>query len=370
MLSYIIFPIVITFLFYSYDNFVVRTKVNEFKAVSLIFLCVISFFLSSLYGWRVIEDGYGGIDADTYKAVFDRLSFNYFEALEQQRYEKGYATIVWLFRATFDNYQLFQFVYFLVMLSLYRFITKSITRTVFGLFSYFLISFFLIISFNLSRMMLGVFILFFVVKFLSENKYKEALLITLLSSLVQMVCLWGLVFIVYYYMLNKVKSRLFFIFLFLVVIANSFLIVEAFKVLLVSVDYGHYLSKESESFSGANYLYAVYLSVIYYFFLRKDGVNNHVSDTIFKLMPTMVFIIPLYFAIPIAYRFNFIYILFFAFVIPDIFYFVRGGYANVMSRLFVVLIPLLYMVYKIHNFYTRDVLSAENWSLLPSIYFF
>ncbi|MBH0048910.1 MULTISPECIES: EpsG family protein [unclassified Pseudoalteromonas] len=370
MYAYIFFPIIVSIIFFLYDNYLVRLKSIEFKAVSFILLCLTSFFLSSLYGWRVIEDGYGGIDADTYKSVFDGLSYSYFDALEQQRYEKGYATVVWFFRTVIDNYQIFQFFYFLVMLFLYRLITKSITSSIFGLFSYFLIAFFLIISFNLSRMMLGVFILFFVVKFLSKNEYKKAVLITLLSSLIQMVCLWGVVFIIYYYVLNKVKSKTLFIFLFLLVLANSFLIVEVFKVVLISVNYGHYLSKESEGFSGANYLYAIYLSIIYYLFLNKSVVSNPVSDTIFKLLPTMVFIIPLYFAIPIAYRFNFIYILFFAFIVPDLFIFLKKNNTSFILRIIIAVVPVLYITSKVYNFYTRDVLSAENWSLLPAFYIF
>ncbi|WP_171043869.1 EpsG family protein [Pseudoalteromonas sp. S2721] len=347
-----------------------RINSNELKVVAFIFICIMSFFLSSLYGWRLIQDGYGGIDADTYKAVFDGLSYNFSEALSQQRYEKGYATLVWFFRAIFDNYQIFQFFYFLIMLILYRLITREISKNVSGILSYFLIALFLIISFNLSRMMMGVFILFFVVYFLSKNNYKKAILVTLLSSLIQMVCLWGLVFIIYYYVLSKTKSKSLFVLLYLFVIANSFFIVEVFKAILVSVDYGHYISKESEGFSGFNYIYAIYLSFIYYVFLKKDVVVNRVSDTILKLMPTMVFIIPLYFAIPIAYRFNFIYMLFFAFVIPDLFSFLKKANVGVVSRLIVAVIPLFYVVSKIYNFYSRDVLSAETWLLLPSYYIF
>ena len=370
MYPYVYFPLFISIVFFSYEKLNNQFKTDELKVVCRIFLITASFLFSAFYAWREIYEGFGGIDADTYKAVYDHLSLNYFEALNQQRYEKGYGTLVWLFKYLFDSYEVFQLIYFLLMLFMYRLITKNLNGGASSLISYFLIAFFLIISFNLSRMMLGVFLLFFVVKFLSEERYKEALLFTLISSLIQMACLWGIVFIVYHYSLKKIKSRVAFASLFFVIIANSFLLVQLFKSMLVSVNYGHYVAESTEQFSGANYIYAIFLSLVYYVFFRDRKCLSPLSHTIFQLLPTMLFIIPLYLAVPIAYRFNFIYILFFAFLIPDVISYWRGGESMLVFRLLIVFIPVLYSMYKIFNFYTRDVLSAELWVMQSSFFIF
>lgn len=83
MYPYVYFPLFISIVFFIYEKMSSQLKAYELKVVCRIFLITASVIFSAFYAWREIYEGFGGIDADTYKTVYERLSLNYFEALSQ-----------------------------------------------------------------------------------------------------------------------------------------------------------------------------------------------------------------------------------------------------------------------------------------------
>ncbi|HHX8394800.1 TPA: hypothetical protein ACVOYO_004634, partial [Vibrio alginolyticus] len=85
----------------------------------------------------------------------------------------------------------------------------------------------------------------------------------------------------------------------------------------MKVGYSHYVDDEG----GASYLNYIYLAVILFisFVFKFDKfVDETNAMVVLRILPSMFFIIPLYTAIPIAYRFNLFYILLFFFILPDL----------------------------------------------------
>ncbi|ALO33662.1 hypothetical protein CMT41_02240 [Colwellia sp. MT41] len=277
---------------------------------------------------------------------------------------------MWLVKSISDDFSIFLFCYFFVLLVLYKNITQKLTISFFNILSYYLIALLLIDSFNISRMILGVFILFFSVVALADNKYLKAIFLIVIATSIQLVCAWGVVFIIYKYTYEKIKNKKVFYTLYLSSLGVSYLLVELFKFILVSIEYGHYVVDESGTVSFLNYIYAMILIMFFYFTKSKFEIKNKITLQIFYLLPTIFYIVPLYSAIPIAYRFNYIYILFFIFIIPDMLNIciskIKSGQWGFLGFLIVVLI---YIFMKVFNFFTRDIYAALEWSMVYDFVF-
>jgi hypothetical protein len=370
MYPFLIVSLLVSIIFFSNRIIAKRSNMQEVIVISYAITCLFCIILSSLYGWRVIGEGFGGLDAGKYKLAFESLSVNYLEAMSQLRYEKGYATLFWFSKATMGEFAIFQFFYFLILLFLYKKITDRLPLSIYSLLAYFLISFFLIISFNLSRMVLGLFILFFIVEFLKNESYGKAMFVVFIASTMQATFLWGVVMVLYYYLYKKISSRLVFFGMYLVSILLAFQLVETFKILLVYIDYGHYIERQKGVFSIGNYVFLTVVIFTYFTIQKNNNTISPFSKVIFILLPSMFYVVPLYSAINIAYRFNFIYILFFAFLIPDMFKVFTNSRMGFLGGFLLSVIPLVYVSIKVYNFYSRDVLSSESWEILDNYWIF
>ncbi|MGP4987939.1 EpsG family protein [Pseudoalteromonas nigrifaciens] len=362
---YVSFTLFISIYLWLINYCVTRINRVEIKIAFGILTIWIFGVLSVFYGWRLIDAEHGGLDTVAYQSIFNSLSQNFSEGVLTQRIEKGYATFMWLIKKINNDFSLFLFTYFFVLLFLYKKITHYISLNYFSLLSYFLIALFLIDSFNLSRMVLGVFILFLSVVALSDNKYLKSIFLVLVASSIQMVCIWGFVFIGYKYFYEKIENKKVFYTYYLISLASSFLLVQLFKSILMVINYGHYVVDESDGLSLLNYIYAFILIVFYFLTDSKFKITNNITKQIFYLLPTIFYIVPLYMAIPIAYRFNYIYILFFVFIIPDIlsvcFQRIKDGSWGYLCFLSVF---ATYVIMKINNFFIRDIHAALQWDIM------
>lgn len=334
-----------------------------------IFIIVISAFIgtvSILYGWRHISLIHGGIDASAYNNIFNSIDTNSTDGIFEQRIEKGFATLMWLTKSLGLPIFAFNFLFCFVLISLIFLTATQLPFTFFRLVSVVLFSLLFIDSFNISRMIISIFILFFVCKYLSLGKYKTSILITIIASSFQMVAAWGGVFILYHYLKEKNINKLGFFLLYLLATFIAFLSVKLFMVMLTSIGYGYYVVDES-SYSLLNYVFCLYLFSVYYFFLKRDKDYNQskLSHTVFGLLPTMVFTLPLYIAVPIAYRFNYIYILFFYFTISEIlkWSWIQLKRKNVMMFTLSFFPIVLYSVIKFYTYFERDIYAAQIWIL-------
>ncbi|EPP2134690.1 EpsG family protein [Vibrio alginolyticus] len=346
-------------------------KLNELYVVSFMFLFSMVVGVSSIMGWREITHMKGGIDTIVYQEIFNVLLNKDISSVNEQRIEFGYALLMWLSKSIVDNFNFFLFIFSVSILTLYLKICNVMTKNVFSIVSYFAISLFVIDSFNISRMILSVFILFFIIPELRKENYLRAILIVLLSTSIQMTGLWGLVIIFYYYFMYSLTNKKTIRFLmFLLGSVLSYGMVFVFKAMLMKVGYSHYVDDEG----GASYLNYIYLAVILFisFVFKFDKfVDETNAMVVLRILPSMFFIIPLYTAIPIAYRFNLFYILLFFFILPDL---CKFGVLNVKKlKLYYfpfIFIPLLYAGLKFFSYFQTSVNSALLWNVSNSWYLF
>jgi hypothetical protein len=368
---YLLLSIFLSFYFLFHKFMMVNLRSDDFRALLYLISSCLLILISSLIGYREISPMHGGLDTPGYESIFNLMQEGFFSSVLNQRIEKGFSFFLWLVKWSGGDFSVFLFAYSFLLLNLYFYICNKISFTFISISSYFLMTLFVIDSFNISRMILGVFVLFVSVYYLSEKKYFYSICYTLIASSIQMVCLWGFVFILYIYIFNKFKSeKLLKSLMYLFSLLLSFLLVGVFKTVLSSIGYGHYLNDDG-GISYLNYAYALFVLIFYFFTNFKDDEISPVSHLIFRLMPTIYFVVPLYYVIPIAYRFNYIYILFFAFLIPDIFNVSLRKIKN-KNYFYVVwaILPVVYTLAKSISFFNSSVNSALIWKISDSWYIF
>lgn len=75
----------------------------------ILLIIYIVFILFTVF--RVIDVGIGGLDAYAYKQYFLGSDGSWSMALEFQKYEIGYATIIWIFRKITADYRVVLLLY-------------------------------------------------------------------------------------------------------------------------------------------------------------------------------------------------------------------------------------------------------------------
>lgn len=346
-----------------------KTRGTEYKTLLLILFIFASLFLSAVYGWRYISIGHGGIDAINYKYIFDSLDSGDLFTIFEQRVEKGYAFSMWLVKYFGFGFNTFNFLFSIALLILILFISKLLPVSFFSLISISLISLLYIDSFNISRMMMAIFLLFISCYYLGERKYKESLFLTFIAASFQMVALWGIVFVLYEIIFKRIRSKIFTVTFYISAVIVSFIATYAFKEILSMVGYGYYVVDES-SYSLLNYIYCSYLFLMYYLFIGNGNNISSTSRVVFRLLPTMIFTLPLYMSVPIAYRFNYIYMLFFYFIIPDLLIWSIHQFKKKNLHYFLIgfFPPIIYALLKFLVYFERDIHSAQEWVLDKGIY--
>lgn len=327
--------------------------------------------IASLMGWRAISQTQGGIDTIVYKHIYEYLITPDYASVFSQRLEIGYALLFWISKNYLGNFEIFLFILSFLLLYLYLKVCSYAPNSVFSLLSSFLIALFVIDSFNISRMILSIFILFFILPCLQKRYYISAVAITLLASSIQMTGLWGLVIIAYFYCMYELfESKFSRFILFISGLFASYFMVYVFKALLFNVGYTHYLDQEGDA-SYLNYFYLVMLISLSLIFNIQQSLEGTIAEIALKILPTMFYIVPLYSAIPIAYRFNLFYILIFFFLIP---FFCREGLKRILkNEIYAVpciLVPFMYFILKVSSYFDKSVYSALSWEILNSWYIF
>ncbi|EIU6790601.1 EpsG family protein [Vibrio parahaemolyticus] len=348
------------------------TRKSELKAFVLIVVGLALCSISILYGWRYIAIGYGGIDASAYKIIFNKIDPESLYSILELRVEKGYGTLMWVVKSLGLPIHAFNFIFSFILTSIIFYVVILLPTTLFSLISVLLFSILYIDSFNISRMIIAIFILFVAAQKLKRLKHFQSFALSLLAASFQMVGGWGIVFILYTWAKGKIGNNFKFFLFYLISVVSAFLIVNVFKFILVFIGYGYYVVDEV-SFSLLNYIFCAYLYFIYYFFISRDD-TYHISTSsniVFQLLPTMAFSLPLYMAVPIAYRFNYIYMLFFFFVIAEV---LKWSTKKLKERKYAIffigfLPPLIYSFLKLYAYFERDVYSAQIWLLDRSLFF-
>jgi hypothetical protein len=339
------------------------------KYALFMFVLLLVFVVASFYGYRVIDNNHGGIDTLAYERTFNSLNTNDYISIFGERIEKGFLTAMWLVKYLGLSFNFFMLLFFVFLSAFYYRICNVITLNMFTIFSFTLFSILFVESFNISRMSLGGIICFCGLIEFANKRYCLALFYIILASTVQMVFIWGFLLFLYSFLLFKLPNRKSRFVINLSMFLFCFVAVELFKSVLIIVGYAYYLKDGEVSFSPYSYIYLTLLLLVYHLFL-SDYVRNVYTKFFFTLLPTMYFVLPLYMAIPIAYRFNYIYLIMFAFVIPDILYASKKTKNGSSIMVFVCLLPTLYTVGKVFGYFGGDIQYVLDWKLSPNLLFY
>ncbi|WP_322406954.1 EpsG family protein [Idiomarina sp. PL1-037] len=342
------------------------------KLLAAFFCLSLSLIIAVLFGWRDISPGYGGIDTGSYIKIFASLEANDLTTIFKQRIEFGFGSFMWLVKSFGLSIHWFYFILGFSLLILIFYISTFLPITLFRIVSFFLLLLLFIDSFNISRMILAVFVLLLSCIFLMKGNYLKSIFTVLISASFQLVGLWGLIFIGYIFLKRKIKSKYTFIITYISLVFLSFVLVEAFKFLLVFIGYGYYIVDEPK-FSLLNYMFCFYLFFVFYYFILPDKryKAKKISVMVFNLLPTMVFTLPLYLAVPIAYRFNYIYMGFFFILIAETLKWsiLKIKRRNIIGFLVAFIPSVCYCALKIYTYFDRDIGYAQVWAIKGSQFF-
>ncbi|MFL7040946.1 EpsG family protein [Vibrio lentus] len=361
---YILFCILISILLHVINvNFPFQVKIS----IRIIF-SIIVVFLATLYGYRVIDSSYGGIDTEVYQQIYNHIQGKELSVIFETRIEFGYSLLMWSTQAFGGEFSDFLVLNFLILIAILFSISKRLPKSIVSLCSLLLFSLLMIDSFNITRMVLSTYLLMLGLLYYVEEKKVFGCLVIILAASIQMTALIGLLFICYYNFQNRYNKSYRLLF-FLLCLGGSFLSVYAFKTILANIGYGHYIN-ESNAFSLLNSILGLIIFSFHYLFLKNSGYafSRHYKFII-TLIPTVLFILPLYMEVPIAYRFNYIYMMFFAFIIPEQ---ILASYYNFSNwRVFGLVIPIFlvsYMILKLNSFFSVGVYSAQLWGISTNWY--
>ncbi len=351
-----------TVLFLRYGAVFSNAISHDFRPLIVYFVLVFSLFVAFLYGFRDIDRFHGGVDTRAYQEIFMSLDLSDWNTFFNQRVEKGYVLLMWIVKSLGLSFAHFMVVFYLILCLFFYKISLHLTRNWVLIFSILLLAVTFLESFNISRMSLGTFVFFYAFINLSLGRIYRAIFYTLLAISLQVTFIWGGLVLIYFLLLNKIKSKYRMIF-HLIVFSFAFVAVEIFKEILSIVGYLYYLKDSDIEPSYLNYIFVVILITLYYLFLRGK-VENRISVDIFSILPTMLFIVPLYSALPIAYRFNYIYYPMIAFVIPDIYKATKYSKNGRLVGFGVAFVPVLYVVLKVYGYFTGDISYLLVWDVV------
>lgn len=337
-----------------------RSTSYDLRPLIVYTIMATTFFTAFLYGFRDVGPLHGGVDTVAYQNIFNSLDVKNPDTFFNQRVEKGYILIMWISKSLgFDFHGFMLFFYLLLSYFFYK-ISMHLTRHWTILFSILLISLIMLDSFNISRMSLGTLVLFYAFIKMSLGHKVKSLMLLIFSVSLQVTFLWGLFVFIYYFMIIRIHRRfrwLFNIFIF----SCSFFLVEVFKDILMAIGYIYHLQNDDSSPSYLNYFFIIIVLFFYYLFLNGK-LDNKISKNIIMVLPSMLFIIPFYAVIPIAYRFNYIYFPMIAFIIPDIYIASKKSKNGRVVGLCVAIIPILYAILKFYSYFSGDIVYLLDWS--------
>ncbi|WP_429171552.1 EpsG family protein [Aeromonas rivipollensis] len=327
------------------------------------FVAVSSLFVAFLYGFRDIDSVHGGIDTKAYREIFLSLDISDASTFFNQRVEKGYVLIMWIIKSLGLNFSHFMMVFYILLCLFFYKISLFLTRSWTLVFSVLMLSVIFLESFNISRMSLATLVFFYAFINLTLGKKIKSFAYILFAISLQITFVWGGLVVLYYLFINKV-SRQYRLFIHIGLFLLSFLAVQIFKDALSYIGYSYYLDVQDADIkpSYLNYIFIMILLLVNGLFL-KDKINNAISKSIMTILPSMMFIIPFYSALPIAYRFNYIYFPMIAFIIPDIYMASKKIKIAMPIRIGIATIPIVYVLLKVNSYYNGDIEYLLNWKV-------
>ncbi|MNE21060.1 hypothetical protein D3C80_1142080 [compost metagenome] len=355
--------LVITVCLLRYSPYFSNVMSSDCRPLAYYFVAVSSLFVAFLYGFRDIDSVHGGIDTKAYQDIFLSLDVSDASTFFNQRVEKGYVLIMWIVKSLGLNFSHFMMVFYLLLCLFFYKISLFLTRNWTLIFSVLMLSVIFLESFNISRMSLATLVFFYAFISLTLGKKIKAFAYIFFAISLQITFLWGGFVVLYYVLINKI-SRQYRLFIHIGFFLLSFLAVQVFKDALSFIGYSHYLNIQDADIkpSYLNYIFVMMLLLINGLFL-KDKIDNAISKSIMTVLPSMMFIIPFYSALPIAYRFNYIYFPMIAFIIPDIYIASRKIKIALPIKIGMALIPIVYVLLKVNSYYTKDIEYLLNWKV-------
>jgi len=338
------------------------------KVSNGIILSIVFLYIASMYGYRVIDPTHGGIDTDVYEHIYQFIQGKNISVILETRIEFGYSFLMWVAQSVGASFNDFLVVNFLLLILVLYKISKRLPKKIISLLSLILFSLLLIDSFNIIRMVLSTFLLMLGLLIYAENKKVASFFIIILATSIQMTAFIGFLFILYFYLQGKIRAEFRAIF-FVVCLIISTLSVYLFKKILISIGYNHYITDVSV-FSPLNTIVGAIIFSCHQFYLKKSGFKFSVHyNFIISLIPIIILILPLYLEVPIAYRFNYIFMMFYAFIIPE--QILASFHRCSRWKVFGLAIPaflVTYVTLKLNSFFSIGVYSAQAWEISKSWY--
>ncbi len=336
---------------------------NDCRPLAYYFVAVSSILVAFLYGFRDIDSVHGGIDTKAYQDIFISLDVSNANTFFNQRVEKGYILIMWIIKSLGLGFPHFMMVFYLLLCLFFYKISLYLTKNWTLVFSVLMLSVIFLESFNISRMSLATLVFFYAFINLTLGKKIKSFIYLIFAISLQITFIWGGFVLLYYLFINKV-SRPYRLFIHIGLFLLSFLAVQFFKDALSYVGYSYYVDVQSADIkpSYLNYIFVMILLVVNGLLL-KDKIENVISKGILMILPSMMFIIPFYSALPIAYRFNYIYFPMIAFIVPDMYVASKNIRVAMPIKIGLAIIPIIYVLLKVHSYYNGDIEYLLNWNV-------
>jgi len=310
LFPYIIVSITVSYLIYShiintnYDTLKVKhyKYYNCSKKLNLFFAYIIYILFSVL---RVIQYGYGGTDANAYKLHFMSADKNLFKFLNENFFEYGFGTIVWITRLFSSNYKVMLLIWHSISFLLIVCFLKKFKKHNISFFSLLIVTFELFLQFNTLRQSISIALCLFMLALIYENKYIRATLVFIIACSIHLSSIILLPLLVLNWLRKRVKLEQQ-----TIVIAgfSAFFIISSIfakeillKYIRQSEKYYVYVTTESNSLPIATLLIFItvfILSLIKY----RCLIKNEINAVLIWSLPTFFIAIIMQSFIPIFYR--------------------------------------------------------------------
>lgn len=334
--------------------------IKKYSIIGIFFLIISYSIFIWFSAFRVIDIGYGGIDALAYKKIFYNASGNIIESINNQFYEPGYAIIIWFARTLSDNYSFALIIIYSIMFLFLKNLIKEISWSKYTPISIFLLLTLWLSSFNTLRVILAIFIATSVFILLSKRKYKSALLLTIIviSIHVSSIILIPIIFIVFTIEKKSKLNLSKLISLLLIFILFFLLSINIIESLLKGTRYEAYFYNEEIMLAWGTYLIS-FITFIFSLIKYKELIQlNKFNKVLVIILPISLTLIIIQIYFPIAYRMVLFFLPILYLLIPDI---IRTYKINSTKKLIYLPIKLglfSYLIYRIYIFLTLEINSV------------
>lgn len=348
---------------YKFEYSLVTGAVLFYSVVAAIFL--ISFRTIGYKG----EESYGGTDAPAYKSIYELANTDYASSLLVQFYEPGYASLVWFFSRFVGGYEYYQiFLYTLLYLSLLIF-SRKLRPSFYVLVTLFFLNSMLVSSLNVLRVTVAVFVSLHIFYFLNSRKYFKAILISLIASSIHTsaVILFPMIFMCYIF--DRYSLKVYFATQFFILALFCFFSLYLLPVFISGTRLDDYTTFNKGAFSFNTFAVALIIIFLVFNRYRQMITYNSFNRSLISSLPTIFFVLPIFYNYSIGYRFLLFYLPVMFALLPSVFYIYR--FRNKCNLLFSPLIFVLYFYFllKVFNFFASELEHSEIYELNNSFDF-